>query len=157
MIFVSKALLEKARSFGYSGRNAVIIPNGYDPQIFKPLDKGQARRQLGIHSEGYKYVGFVGNLIEIKRADKLVEIFDLVRRGYPKVKFIVVGDGYLRGKMEQEAKDKGLEVLFTGRLDQSEVAKYMNAMDVMILPSRREGFDCSCYRSPSMWNVCYYY
>jgi len=46
VIFVSKALLEKARSFGYSGRNAVIIPNGYDPQIFKPLDKGQARRQL---------------------------------------------------------------------------------------------------------------
>ena len=98
------------------------------------------RRQLGIYTEGYKYVGFVGNLIEIKRADKLVEIFDLIRKGYPKVKFIVVGDGHLRGKMEKQAKQKGLDVLFTGRLDQSEVAKYMNAMDVMILPSRNEGF-----------------
>jgi teichuronic acid biosynthesis glycosyltransferase TuaC len=140
VIFVSNALLEKARSFGYSGKNAAVIPNGYDPQIFRSLDKDQVRRQLGIYTEGYKYVGFVGNLIEIKRADKLVEIFDLIRKGYPKVKFIVVGDGHLRGKMEEQAKQKGLDILFTGMLEQSEVAKYMNAMDVMILPSRTEGF-----------------
>ena len=140
VIFVSNALLEKARSFGYSAKNAVVIPNGYDPQIFRSLDKDQVRRQLGIYAEGYKYVGFVGDLIERKRADKLVEIFELVRKGNPKVKFIVVGDGHLRGKMERRAKQKGLDILFTGRLDQSEVAKYMNAMDVMVLPSREEGF-----------------
>jgi glycosyltransferase involved in cell wall biosynthesis len=140
VIFVSNALLEKARSFGYSGKNAVVIPNGYDPQIFRSLDKDQVRRQLGIYTEGYKYVGFVGGLIEIKRADKLIEIFELIRRRVSKVKFIVVGDGHLRGKMEEQAKQKGLDVLFTGRLDQSEVASYMNAMDVMILPSRNEGF-----------------
>lgn len=140
VIFVSDALLKKTMALGYSGKNAYVIPNGYDPDIFKPLDKNKIRKQLGIYEEGYKYVGFAGNLIEIKRADKLVEIFELVRKGYPKVRFLVVGDGYLRAKMEQEVKDKGLEVLFTGRLDQSEVAKYMNAMDVMVLPSRNEGF-----------------
>ena len=100
------------------------------------------RRQLGIYTEGYKYVGFVGDLIEIKRADKLIEIFELIRKRVSKVKFIVVGDGHLRRKMEKQAKRKGLDVLFTGRLDQSEVAKYMNAMDVMILPSRSEGWPC---------------
>jgi glycosyltransferase involved in cell wall biosynthesis len=140
VIFVSNALLEKARSFGYSAKNAAVIPNGYDPQIFRSLDKDQVRRQLGIYTEGYKYVGFVGGLIEIKRADKLVEIFELIRKRVSKVKFIVVGDGHLRGKMEEQAKQKGLDVLFTGMLEQSEVAKYMNAMDVMILPSRNEGF-----------------
>jgi len=140
VIFVSNALLEKARSFGYSAKNAVVIPNGYDPQIFRSLDKDQVRRQLGIYTEGYKYVGFVGGLIEIKRADKLVEIFELIRKRVSKVKFIVVGDGHLRRKMEKQAKQKGLDVLFTGMLEQSEVAKYMNAMDVMILPSRNEGF-----------------
>ena len=140
VIFVSNALLEKARSFGYSAKNAVVIPNGYDPQIFRSLDKDQVRRQLGLYTEGYKYVGFVGGLIEIKRADKLIEIFELIRKRVPKVKFIVVGDGHLRRKMEKQAKQKGLDVLFTGMLEQSEVAKYMNAMDVMILPSRNEGF-----------------
>lgn len=143
VIFVSNALLEKAKSFGYSGKNASVIPNGYDPQTFRPLDKEQVRRQLGIHSEGYKYVGFVGNLIEIKRADKLIEIFEKVRNEIEKVRFIVVGDGHLRGEIEKEAKRKDLEVLLTGRVDQAEVAKYMNAMDVMILPSRNEGWPCA--------------
>jgi len=113
VIFVSNALLKKAKSYGYSGENAVVIPNGYDPDIFKSLDKNEMRKQLGIYKEGYKYVGFVGNLIEIKRADKLVEIFDRIRQKVENVKFIVVGDGHLRRKMEQEAKEKQRNPEFT--------------------------------------------
>lgn len=138
VIFVSNVILQKAKSFGYSGKNAVVIPNGYDPEIFKPMNKVEVRKRLGIYKEGYKYVGFVGNLIETKRADKLGEIFHLIQKEFPKVYFIVVGDGYLKEKIQQETRD--LEVLFTGRIEQKQVALYMNAMDVLILPSRNEGF-----------------
>jgi len=31
-IFVSKALLERAKSLGFSGKNAVVIPNGTHEQ-----------------------------------------------------------------------------------------------------------------------------
>lgn len=139
-IFVSRALLEKAKSMGFSGKNAVVIPNGYDETIFKPMDKEAVRKELGIHREGYKYVGFVGNLIPIKRADKLGEIFHLIAKEIPETFFIVVGDGPLREKIEKETK--GLNIIFTGRLPQKDVAKYMNAMDVMVLPSRNEGWPC---------------
>ncbi|MGB9790507.1 MAG: glycosyltransferase family 4 protein [Thermotoga caldifontis] len=137
-IFVSRALLEKAKSMGFSGKNAVVIPNGYDETIFKPMNKEAARKELGIHKEGYKYVGFVGNLIPIKRADKLGEIFHLIAKEIPEIFFIVVEDGPLREKIEKETK--GLNIVFTGRIPQKDVAKYMNAMDVMVLPSREEGF-----------------
>ncbi|MEJ5229937.1 MAG: glycosyltransferase family 4 protein [Pseudothermotoga sp.] len=137
-IFVSNALLERAKSYGYSGKNAVVIPNGYDPEIFKPIDKDETRKRLGIYKEGYKYVGFVGNLIPVKRADKLGEIFKYVNQECAKTIFIVVGDGYLRKKIEKQTK--GLEIVFTGRVQQEKVAEYMNAMDVMVLPSRSEGF-----------------
>jgi glycosyltransferase involved in cell wall biosynthesis len=137
-IFVSKALLEKAKSMGFSGKNAVVIPNGYDETIFIPMNKEAVRKELGIHREGYKYVGFVGNLIPIKRADKLGDIFHLIAKEIPETFFIVVGDGPLREKIEKETK--GLNIVFTGRLPQKDVAKYMNAMDVMVLPSREEGF-----------------
>jgi glycosyltransferase involved in cell wall biosynthesis len=137
-IFVSRALLERAKSMGFSGKNAVVIPNGYDETIFKPMDKKAVRKELGIHREGYKYVGFVGNLIPIKRADKLGEIFRLIAKEIPEMFFIIVGDGPLRKKIEKETK--GLNIIFTGRLPQKDVAKYMNAMDVMVLPSREEGF-----------------
>lgn len=137
-IFVSNKLLEAAKSFGYSGKNAVVIPNGYDPEIFKPMDKNKVRKELRIHKENYKYVGFVGSLIPRKRADKLGKMFNLIAKEIPKTFFIVIGDGPLRGKVEKETK--GLNIIFTGGISQKEVAKYMNAMDVMMLPSRKEGF-----------------
>jgi len=74
-IFVSNALLEMAKQFGYSRKNTMVVPNGFDLNIFKPLEKELIRKELGIHSLGYKYVGFVGNLNYVKRADKLTEIF----------------------------------------------------------------------------------
>jgi len=137
-IFVSNGLLNKAKSYGYSGKNAIVIPNGYDSEIFKPVDKEQIRKELGIYKDGYKYVGYVGNLIYVKRADKLPEIFKYIHREVPNTKFIVVGDGKYRKKLGKMTE--GLDVHFTGMLPQTEVAKWMNAMDVMLLPSRNEGF-----------------
>ncbi|MBO8161186.1 MAG: glycosyltransferase family 4 protein [Thermosipho sp. (in: Bacteria)] len=137
-IFVSNALLDKAKSYGYSGENAVVIPNGYDPEVFYRMDKRKVRKELGIYKEGYNYVGFVGNLIPIKRADTFDEIFRDIFKQLSNTKFIIVGDGFLREEIEKKTKD--LDIIFTGRLSQKEVAKWMNAMDVMVLPSRDEGF-----------------
>lgn len=142
VVFVSDALLERAKSYGYSGRNAAVIPNGYDPTIFKPMDKVFIRKELNIYKEGYKYVGFVGNLIPVKRADKLPEIFEKIAKRYKRVKFLIVGDGYLREKIEEKMKQKNLNYIFTERVLQEDVARYMNAMDVMVLPSRNEGWPC---------------
>jgi glycosyltransferase involved in cell wall biosynthesis len=141
-IFVSRALLEKAKSFGYSGQNAAVIPNGYDPDVFKPMDKNTVRKELGIYKENTHYVGFVGNLIPIKRADKLPEIFRKIAKELPNTRFLIVGNGVLRDKILKEME--GLDVIFAGRVPQVEVAKYMNAMDVMVLPSRKEGFGAVC-------------
>lgn len=59
-------------------------------------------------------------------------------KNIPNVRFIIVGDGILKDKILKQMKD--LDVVFAGRVPQTEVAKYMNAMDVMVLPSRQEGF-----------------
>lgn len=139
-IFVSKALLDKAKSFGFSGKNAVVIPNGVDKDKFVPMSKEKIRKELGIQKEGYKYVGFVGNLVSVKRADKLPEIFQNIKKLHPKTFFIVVGDGVLKDDIVKRTKD--LNILFAGRVDPEKVSIYMNAMDVMILPSRNEGWPC---------------
>ena len=55
---------------------------------------------------------------------------------------MVVGDGELRENVEKECKQKNLNVKFVGRVPNDEVPYYMNAMDVMILPSRNEGWPC---------------
>jgi len=139
-IFVSRALLRRAKQFGYSGNNAFIIPNGYDPSIFYPMDKNQVRKELGIHRAGFKYIGFVGSLSFIKRADKLTKIFNEILKYEKKVKFILVGDGPLREKILKECRN--IDLVITGYLPQKYVAKWMNAFDIMVLPSRNEGWPC---------------
>jgi teichuronic acid biosynthesis glycosyltransferase TuaC len=136
VIFVSNALLNKAKSLSYSGTNAVVIPNGIDPKIFKPLDKEKIKKELGLNK---KVVGYVGNLKYVKRADKFSEIFENIALKQ-EVEFLVVGDGELRENVEKECRQKSLKVKFVGRVPNDEVPYYMNAMDVMILPSRNEGF-----------------
>ena len=138
VIFVSNALLNKAKSLSYSGTDAVVIPNGIDPKIFKPLDKKKIKRELGLNK---KVVGYVGNLKYVKRADKFSEIFENIALKQ-EVEFLVVGDGELRENVEKECKQKSLKVKFVGRVPNDEVSYYMNAIDVMILPSRNEGWPC---------------
>ena len=138
VIFVSNALLNNAKLLGYSGKNAVVIPNGIDPKIFKPLDKEKIKKELGLNK---KVVGYVGNLKYVKRADKFSEIFENIALKQ-EVEFLVVGDGELRENVEKECKQKSLKVKFVGRVPNDEVSYYMNAIDVMILPSRNEGWPC---------------
>lgn len=136
VVFVSNAILEKAKDYGYSGNNAIVSPNGVDLDNFKLLDKNKIKIELGLKN---KVVGFVGNLLPVKRADKLPEIFYEINK-QKEVDFLVVGDGPLKKEIEQRCKEKNLNVLFTGKIPHDEIPKYMNAMDVMILPSRNEGF-----------------
>jgi len=136
VIFVSNALLNKAKLCGYSGNNAVVIPNGIEPKIFKPLDKEKIKKELNLSK---KVVGFVGGLKRVKRTDKFPEIFENISSVYD-VDFLIVGDGELKEELENECKKRNLRVIFIGQVSQDRVAYYMNAMDVMILPSRNEGF-----------------
>jgi len=136
VIFVSNALLNKAKFYGYSDKNSVVIPNGFEPDIFKPLDKEKIKKDLRLDK---KIVGFVGRLTRVKRADKLPEIFSYISSMYD-AEFLVVGDGELREDIERECKKRRLKVKFVGVVPHEKLAYYMNAMDVMILPSRKESF-----------------
>lgn len=126
--FVSHFLLERAMQYGYSGKNAQVLPNG----IINTLS--------GKRESTGRTVGFVGSLIPVKRADKFPQLFAEIARIMPDVQFVVVGDGALRQQIECETKE--LAIRFTGRLSQSAVLQEMQKMDVLILPSRNEGFAC---------------
>jgi glycosyltransferase involved in cell wall biosynthesis len=86
-----------------------------------------------------KVVGFVGGLKKVKRADKLPEIFSYISSIYD-AEFLIVGNGELKENIENECKKRRLKVKFVGGVPHEDVPYYMNAMDVMILPSRNEGF-----------------
>jgi glycosyltransferase involved in cell wall biosynthesis len=139
-IFVSDALRKKAIELGYSNKNSIVIPNGYDPDIFYYENKEIKKKELNFGSS--KLVGFVGNLIDVKNVLILPEIFEKIKKEYSDVCFVIVGKGNLKSELKKQFEEKNIKVRFTGRLEQKEVAEYMRAMDVMILPSKNEGWPC---------------
>jgi len=137
-IFVSNSLLETAQSLGYSGKNSCVISNGFDSSVFKIITNNDVK----VRDNSEKIIGFCGGLIKRKRADKLPEILNYVNNKIKNIKMVIIGAGCLKKEMETNFTKYGLsnKVFFTGSLCQTEVSKYMNNMDVFILPSTHEGF-----------------
>lgn len=128
--FVSHRFLETAESCGYSGRNAQVLPNGIP-----------AMPDFGVKEQKEKkVVGFVGNLIDVKRVTLFPTIFRMIAEQYPDIEFLLIGDGTKRQWLEDSLA--GLPVRFAGRVPQQKVLELMFSMDVLILPSRNEGWPC---------------
>ena len=137
-IFVSKALMKDAcEKLDYDKSNGIVIPNGVDTNVFKPMDKEEARKKLSLPLDK-KIVGFVGNLIEVKGADRLPAIARELLKLRSDIFFFIVGDGPLL-KMLREKMPRDIS-LFSGRLEYGLMPMAMNSIDVLVVPSRREGF-----------------
>jgi glycosyltransferase involved in cell wall biosynthesis len=61
---------------------------------------------------------------------------------FPAVKYLIVGDGDDRVRLEAKAKALGLsdKVIFTGRISEVEKVAHHNLADVYVMPSTAEGF-----------------
>ena len=93
-------------------------------------------------SEAAFTLGVVSRLEHIKGMDLVVPAFAEVRKRFPDVRLLVVGDGSLRGSMEQQAQELGCAdaVTWAGRQPQESLPQYYGEMDIVLMPSRSEGF-----------------
>ncbi len=137
-IFVSNALMKDAcEKLGYDKSNGIVIPNGVDTNVFKPMDKEEARRKLSLPLDK-KIVGFVGNLIEVKGADRLPAIARELLKLRSDAFFLIVGDGPLMNTL-RECMPTDI-TRFKGRVEYELMPMVMNSIDVLVVPSRQEGF-----------------
>ena len=99
----------------------------------------EVRRELGIPVDA-PIVGHVGLFEPRKNQAFLLQVAREVLKARPEVRFLMVGDGRSRPKIEAMARQFGIEknVVFTGQ--RSDVPRLMlAAMDVFALPSIEEG------------------
>lgn len=90
-------------------------------------------------------VGIVGRLTEIKNHELFLQAAALFKKQFPngppeaRVRFVVIGDGHLRHKVERQAKANGLvdDVIFVGSRRDPE--NFYPALDIVALTSRNEG------------------
>ena len=93
-------------------------------------------------SEAAFTLGVVSRLEHIKGMDLVIPALAEVRKRFPDVRLLVVGDGSLRGSMEQQAHELGCAdaVTWAGRQPQEALPQYYGEMDIVLMPSRSEGF-----------------
>ena len=96
-------------------------------------------------------LGVVSRLEEIKGMDLVVPAFAKVLKQHPDTRLIVVGDGSLRSAMEQQATEFGCadHITWVGRQPQEELNKWYNQMDIVLMPSRSEGFGLTAIEAMS--------
>jgi glycosyltransferase involved in cell wall biosynthesis len=117
-----------------------VVPLGLDLSVFADHASRRARfrDELGIDSETV-LVGIVGRLTEIKNHAMFLNSIARLKDREPKIRFVVIGDGSLRGSLEQQARSLGLQsqVIFTGGRRDPEY--FYPALDIVALTSLNEG------------------
>ncbi|MBX6377582.1 MAG: glycosyltransferase family 4 protein, partial [Clostridia bacterium] len=123
------------------------LPHGYVHRVRNGVDltacaagpsRAEARAALGLDPDA-EWVGTAGRLSPEKGIDVFLRAMAAVSRRRPRCRFAVAGDGPERHRLERLAARLGLASLcrFTGWLP--ELATLLAALDVFVLPSRREG------------------
>jgi glycosyltransferase involved in cell wall biosynthesis len=114
--------------------------NGVDVERFSP-GPSEVRAHFGIARDA-AVVGFAGRLTRDKGVPELIDAFDLILKALPDVRLLLVGwfdaaedalDDELRARIVNHP-----QIHLTGFVE--DAAPYYRAMDVMVLPTWREGF-----------------
>ena len=114
------------------------IPNGVNLNLFRPLDKQQCRRRMGLETYE-KYIGYVGTFSHLHNLEQAIESFLKVADKIPDVQLIMVGDGAKREGCRKLLAGNKLanRVQFTGSVDYEAVPAYINCFDVSLVVADR--------------------
>ncbi len=145
VVCVSEALKAVLVECGLPEAKIHVVYNGVNGEKFFPKSMAGARKALGMVSDA-KIVLFIGNL---KRAKGAVDVVTAFRRiiesgGSDKYALVLVGDDVDRHLVEAEARQTinqfpGADIRLAGRVPHDQLNDWINASDLVCLPSYSEG------------------
>jgi len=110
----------------------VIVGLGVDTMLFlPPRNKNEAKLAIGLDPNNF-VIGYVGRLTKEKDLETLHRAFLLLKKRHKNISLLIVGGG----KKSDENALKSEGVIVTGFV--KDVARYLKAMDVFVLPSLTE-------------------
>jgi len=115
-----------------------VIPNGVDVEKFHPRWPGRTLREELHLPEGVPVAAIVAALRPEKHHELFLRSAKLVRKRVPEARFLVVGDGPQREKLQKLARELSLAdaVHFLGT--RNDVAELLSLVDVVLLTSHAE-------------------
>lgn len=129
----------QAGRYMFGKRNFFVIKNAINFSKFQIKGNRESiLKDLGIRKEA-KIIGHVGRFVEQKNHERLLDIFKKIIAIDPLFYLILIGDGELKDKILNKAKEIGVydNVRFLGNVIEPE--KYYSCFDVFLFPSLYEG------------------
>lgn len=122
-----------------NSRKYLFIENGVEVEkyLFKEAVREKKRKELGISN---KYVlGNIGRFSYQKNHEALIDIFFKYLQVNSKAVLLLIGEGELEFQIKNRIKQYKIEskVIILGR--RNDVNELLNAMDILVMPSRFEG------------------
>jgi glycosyltransferase involved in cell wall biosynthesis len=123
----------------------VLLPNTVDADRFTPRPKPPhllARYGLRPEQPVLLTVSRLVSSEQYKGYDKVIRALPAIQRAIPDVRYILVGKGDDRPRIEQLIDQVGAREYITlaGFVPDEELSDYYNLCDVFAMPSKREGF-----------------
>jgi glycogen(starch) synthase len=130
---------EVATLFGRPAEGIAVIPNGIDPDEWRPTD---SRRRTMRRRYGTPLVAFAGRLEVEKGVQTLIDAMAPLRRLVPGARAVVIGEGAAERDLHARARRRRLgdAVTFLGHVSETDLRSLVAAADVAVVPSLYEPF-----------------
>ncbi len=150
LIVVSRPDIQKglAHRIGREEKYTLIY-NGIDLERFRqPLNDKQMHKKLGLDPD-CKHVGMIGRLDGQKNPLDFIRAAGTVVSRYPKVQFLIVGDGYLRPECERIIDELNLRGKFFLLGYRNDVPRIISMLTITAMSSLWEGLPIAFLESMS--------
>lgn len=150
------ACSKKAGMFLFNDSESVkVINNSINIDKFCFNEDMRIKLRTDLELKNKFTIGHVGNFVSVKNHKMIIDIFNEIQVMHPDSVLLLLGKGELEEEIKEKVKYFGLDnkVKFLGYKEN--IADYMNAMDVFLLPSFFEGFPVSTIEAQANGLPCY--
>jgi glycosyltransferase involved in cell wall biosynthesis len=134
IVTVSRAFERMLLDDGFPADKMLVCQNAIDPAEFDPEAVKPISRPAGM--EDAFIAGYVGAFVPWHRVDLMIESARALAPRYPRMRWLLVGDGVERPRIEKLLADFGLRDKFwmPGAVKHSLIPSYILAMDAAVMP-----------------------
>ena len=115
-----------------------VVPNGTDPDCFRPHDDTSLRQRLGLADRSLLLT--VGRLVRRKGIDTVLRALPTIVEDCSDVAYIIAGTGPDRARLGRIADRLGVRdrVQFAGDIDHDRLPLYYSTADLFVMPARQD-------------------
>jgi len=136
--YTVREVLEKSH---ISMDNVVVICSGVETNFLSEPPNVEAlaklRDRFGITKEE-KVILTIARAVRRKGYDSVINALPQVLKEFPKIKYLIVGEGEYKGTVEALVERLGLrdKVIFTGEISHQDIIHFYDLCDVFVMPNR---------------------